>query len=66
MWCLPPILIDSLQDIAAAGVNPTAHPTPPASYVSSRGADSVILLGTDFSLPKRPFLEARVIGSMMV
>jgi len=66
MWCLSPIPIDSLQDIAVVGVNPTTHPTPLTFCLSCEGAGSVVSPGMDISLPKRPSLEAHVISGMMV
>jgi hypothetical protein len=66
IWCLPPIPISSLQDIAVVGVNPTTHPTPLTFCLSCEGAGSVVSPGMDISLPKRPSLEAHVISGMMV
>jgi hypothetical protein len=62
-WCLPPIPINSRQDIAAAGVDPTACPTPPGFCVSSEGVGCDAWLGMGTSLSKRPFLGLLLIGS---
>jgi hypothetical protein len=65
-WCLPPIPIDSHQDIAAAGVNPTTRPTPPWFCVSAGGVGCDTWLGMGTSPAKRPFLVVLLIGGMMV
>jgi hypothetical protein len=65
-WCLPPIPIDSCQDIAVVGVNPTTHPTPPGFCVSSGGVGCGVWLGMGTSLAKRPFLGLPLISSIMV
>jgi hypothetical protein len=65
-WCLPPIPINSCQDIVAEGVNPTTHPTPPTFCVSCGGVGSAIWQGMGISPPKRPFLEVLLVSSMTV